>query len=73
MTIQDVRNDLIKDLESEYTPSQIRFIDDRLEAISIKYGISLDWLDYYCCVNSSEMFTCIFNYKEFDKSNFEID
>ena len=71
MTIQEVRNSLIEGLENEYTPSQIRFIDDRLEALSIKYGITLDWLDYYCTANSSEMFACIFDYKEFDKDNFK--
>lgn len=73
MTIQEVRNNLIVDLESEYTPKDIEFIDIRLEEIADMEKMSLDDLDYYCTANSSEMFACIFDYKEFDKNNFEVD
>lgn len=73
MTIQEVRNNLIADLESEYTPKDIEFIDIRLEEIADMEKMTLDDLDYYCTANSSEMFACIFDYKEFDKNNFEVD
>ena len=73
MTIEEVRNNLIKDLESEYTPTQIEFIDLRLEEIAKEEHMTLEDLDYYCTANSSEMFACIFDYKEFDKKNFEVD
>jgi hypothetical protein len=73
MTIEEVRNNLIKDLEDCYTPTQIELIDLRLEEIAKEEGMTLEDLDYYCTANSSEMFTCIFNYKEFDKKNFEVD
>ncbi len=73
MTIQDVRNNLIKDLEDEYTPKDIEFIDIRLEEIADMEKMSLEDLDYYCTANSSEMFACIFDYKEFDKDNFKVD
>ena len=73
MEIQEVRNNLIKGLESEYTQTEIDFIDIRLEEIAEMERMSLEDLDYYCTANSSEMFTCIFNYKVFDKNNFEVD
>ena len=73
MKIQEVRNNLIKCLESEYTQTEIDFIDIRLEEIAEMERMSLEDLDYYCTANSSEMFTCIFNYKVFDKNNFEVD
>ena len=73
MEIQEVRNNLIKGLESEYTQTEIDFIDIRLEEIAEMERMSLEDLDYYCTSNSSEMFTCIFNYKVFDKNNFEVD
>lgn len=73
MTIQEVRNNLIVDLESEYTQKDIEFIDIRLEEIADMEKMSLDDLDYYCTANSSEMFACIFDYKEFDENNFEVD
>lgn len=73
MEIQEVRNNLIKGLESEYTQTEIDFIDIRLEEIAEMERMSLEDLDYYCTANSSEMFTCIFNYKVLDKNNFEVD
>lgn len=73
MEIQEVRNNLIKGLESEYTQTEIDFIDIRLEEIAEMERMSLEDLDYYCTANSSEMFTCIFNYKVIDKKNFEVD
>ena len=73
MAIEEVRNNLIKDLEDEYTPKDIEFIDIRLKEIGDKEKMSLEDLDYYCTANSSEMFACIFDYKEFDKNNFEVD
>jgi hypothetical protein len=73
MDIKEVRNNLIKDLESEYTPTEIELIDIRLEEIADMERMSLEDLDYYCTANSVEMFACIFDYKEFDKKNFEID
>jgi hypothetical protein len=73
MTIKDVRASLIKDLEEEYTNEQVSFIDKRLEEIAKENSLSNEDLDYYCTANSSEMFSVIFDYKEFDEDNFEID
>ena len=73
MEIQEVRNNLIKGLESEYTQTEIDFIDIRLEEIAEMERMSLEDLDYYCTANSSEMFSCIFDYKEFKKENFNVD
>ena len=73
MDIKEVRRQLIEGLEDCYTPSQIEFIDDRLEAIANKENMTLDELNEYCWANSSEMFACIFDYKDFDKKNFEVD
>ena len=73
MNIKEVRDNLIKDLENEYTPTEIELIDIRLEEIANSERMSLDDLDYYCTANSSEMFACVFDYKEFDKKNFEVD
>lgn len=73
MSIKEVRNNLIKDLESEYTPTDIKLIDIRLDEIAYMEHMTIEDLDYYCTLNSSEMFSCIFDYKEFNKKNFEID
>jgi len=73
MTIQEVRKQLIDGLESEYTPKDIRFIECRLDEIAKENNLSLDELNEYCWANSSEMFTCIFNGKDFNKDNFEVD
>ena len=73
LTIEEVRNSLIDGLEDCYTPTQIEFIDLRLEEIAKEEHMALEDLDYYCTANSSEMFACIFDYKEFDKKNFEVD
>ena len=73
MDIKEVRNGLIEGLEDEYTPTEIEFIDIRLEEIADMERMSLEDLDYYCTANSSEMFACIFDYKEFNKKNFEVD
>ena len=73
MTIQEIRKQLIGGLESEYTPKQIETIDTRLGEIAKENNLSLDELNEYCWANSSEMFTCIFNGKDFDKNNFEVD
>lgn len=73
MDIKEVRNGLIEDLEDEYTPTDIEFIDIRLKEIADMECMSIEDLDYYCTANSSEMFACIFDYKEFDKKNFELD
>ena len=71
MTIKEVREILIKDLENEYTPTEIELIDIRLEEIADMEHMSLEDLDYYCTANSDEMFACIFDYKEFNKENFK--
>ena len=73
MDIKEVRNNLIHGLESEYTPTEIELIDIRLDEIAEMEHMSLEDLDYYCTANSSEMFACIFDYKEFNKKNFEVD
>ena len=73
MDIKAVRNNLIKGLESEYTPTENELIDIRLEEIADMERMSLEDLDYYCTANSTEMLSCIFDYKEFNKKNFEID
>jgi hypothetical protein len=71
MDIKEVRINLIKDLEDEYTPTEIELIDIRLEEIADMEHMSLEDLDYYCTANSLEMFACIFDYKEFNKDNFK--
>jgi hypothetical protein len=71
MTIREVRESLVKDLENEYTPTEIELIDIRLEEIADMEHMSLEDLDYYCTANSDEMFSCIFDYKEFNKENFK--
>ena len=73
MDIKEVRNGLIEGLEDEYTPTEIELIDIRLEEIADMERMSLEDLDYYCTANSSEMFSCIFDYKEFKKENFNVD
>ena len=73
LNIEDVRKSLICDLESEYTQHQIEFIDSRLEEIRKENNLSYDDLEYYCSCDSSEMFSCIFDYKEFDTNNFNVD
>lgn len=73
MDIEDVRKSLICDLESEYTPQQIEFIDSRLEEIRKENNLTYEDLEYYCSCNSSEMFSCIFDNKEFDINNFVVD
>lgn len=71
MDIKEVRNNLIKDLENEYSQVEIELIDIRLEEIMEMEHMTIEDLDYYCTANSVEMFACIFDYKEFDKSNFK--
>ena len=73
MAIKDVRQSLIDGLEEEYTDEDIKFIDQRLREIEEEEDMTIEDLDYYCTANSSEMFACIFDYKEFDKKNFEVD
>lgn len=73
MTIKEVRASLICGLEDEYTPKQIKEIDKRLREIAKENNLSNEELDYFCTANSSEMFTCIFNNKEFNKDNFDVD
>ena len=71
MDIKEVRNNLIKDLENEYSQMEIELIDIRLEEIMEMEHMTIEDLDYYCTANSVEMFACIFDYKEFDKNNFK--
>jgi hypothetical protein len=71
-SIEDVRNDLIRDLEDCYTSDKIAFIDKRLAQIAKENNLSLDELRYLCDSNSNEMFACIFDYKSLDKNNFEL-
>ena len=71
MDIKEVRNNLIKDLENEYSQMEIELIDIRLEEIMEMEHMTIEDLDYYCTANSDEMFACIFDYKEFDKNNFK--
>jgi hypothetical protein len=71
MGIKEVRNNLIKDLEDEYSQTQIELIDTRLQEIADMEHLTNEDLDYYCTANSVEMFACIFDYKDFDKNNFK--
>ena len=73
MDIKEVRRQLIDGLESCYTPEKIEIIDKRLGEIAKENSLTNDELNEYCWANSSEMFACIFDYKEFDKKNFEVD
>lgn len=70
MIIQDVRNNLIKKLKKDFRPTEIDFIDIRLEEIADMEHFPLKELDYYVNMNPNEMYNCIFDYKEFDKNNF---
>ena len=69
-TLEEVRNNLIRGLESNYDENDIRFIDIRLEEIMDMERFSLEDLDYYCSLNSDEMFGCIFSYVPFEKERF---
>jgi len=71
MKVEEARNSLIKDLEELYLPEQIKFIDERLKEIAEEENLTMEDLDYYCTLNSSEMFACIFNYKPFDRDYIE--
>lgn len=73
MGIKEVRQSLINGLEEEYTDDVIKLIDIRLEEIMEMEHMTIEELNEYCWANSSEMFACIFDYKEFDKKNFEVD
>lgn len=73
MTIEEVRKQLIDGLEDCYTPKDIEFIDIRLQEIAEMEHFTNEELNEYCWANSSEMFACIFDYKEFDANNFEVD
>lgn len=69
-SIIEVRNNLIKDIEFEFTNEDLDLIDERLAEILESENLTLDELDNYCWLNSAEMFDCIFDGKEFDKNNF---
>ena len=73
LTAKEVARQLIDGLEDEYTPEKIKFIEKRLKEISEMEKMTLEELNEYCWANSLEMFACIFDYKVFDKENFEID
>lgn len=70
MKVEEVRNELISGIEEEYTSNDIKFIDKRLNEIASENGLSMEELNEYCWANSSEIFTCIFNGKEFNTNNF---
>lgn len=72
-TIEDIRKQLIDGLEEEFSKERIKTIDKRLLEIAKENHLSLEELNEYCWANSSEMFTCIFNGKEFNKDNFDLD
>lgn len=69
-SIKEVRDNLIKDIEFEFTDEDLDLIDERLAEILESENLTLDELDNYCWLNSAEMFDCIFDGKEFDKNNF---
>ena len=73
MTIQEIRKQLIDGLEDEFPLPKIKLVEERLGMIAKENNLSLDELNEYCWANSSEMFACIFDNKEFDKKNFEVD
>jgi hypothetical protein len=72
MEIKDVRNNLLDGMDVPYPPTEIKFIDIRLDEIAEMENMSLEELDYYCWLNADEMFQCIYNYKEFKKENFKL-
>lgn len=71
LTLTDVRNSLIEDLENYYSQSDIEFIDKRLAEIANENNLSMEDLDYYCTLDSNKMFGCIFDYIDL-KEYFEI-
>ena len=73
MNIEIILAGLIDGFEGDYSPEELAFMAKRLEEIAKENNLSLDELDYYCTANSSEMFACIFDYKEFNKKNFDVD
>lgn len=73
LTIEEVRNDLVKDLEEYYTKDDIKFIDERLAEIAKMGNLTIDQLCDYVWANSSEMLSCIFDYKELNPKEFEVD
>ena len=72
MEIKDVRNNLLDGMDIPYPPTEIKFIDIRLGEIAEMENMSLEELDYYCWLNSNEMFKCIYDYNEFKRENFKL-
>lgn len=73
MTIEEVIKGLIDGLEEDYSELQVNTIRTRLCEVADENHLSLEELNEYCWANSSEMFACIFDGKEFCKENFEVD
>lgn len=73
MTIEDIRNNFISNLDGKYTPAQIKDIDNGLYRMKREYGLLEIDLGFYCTADPNEMFACIFDGKEFDPANFETE
>lgn len=70
MEVKEVRDNLINGIEDCYTQSDFEFIDKRISEIADENNLTMEDMDYYSYMNSSEMLDCIFSGKEFDKANF---
>lgn len=68
--LKKIAKELTTDLEHCYSQEQMLFIEQRLREIAEDNNLESDELAYYCDLNSSEMFCCIFDYKVFDANNF---
>ena len=70
MEVKEVRNHLLDGIDRGFPPSEIEFIDIRLQEIADMEHMTMDELDNYCYADSNEIFECIYNYKEFNENNF---
>ena len=69
--MEDVIKSLINGLQ--YSQERIAYIRFRLNEIMRDYNLTLEQLSYYCTADSCEMFSVIFDYKEFNSKNFVVD
>lgn len=71
MNIKEIARQLIDGLEEEYSPEQKQYIEKRLKEIEEEYNLSDESLNELCWANSCEMFSCIFDRKPLDLSEFD--
>ena len=70
-SFKKIARELTRDLENCYTEEQMLFIEQRLKEIAEENNLSSNDIAYFCDLNSSEMFSYIFDYKNFEENFFE--